>query len=105
MWISMKKHGAECPISKVVGLLGDSCSILIVRDLLEGSKRYSDLEGSLEASSRTLVKKLKHLEQEGLIRHTQASKKQTYSVYSLTKKGAAFEKVADAMRAYGKKYL
>lgn len=105
MWISMKKHGAECPISKVVGLLGDSCSILIVRDLLEGPKRYSDLEDSLETSSRTLAKKLKHLEQEGLIRHTPASKKQTHSAYSLTKKGAAFEKVADAMRVYGKKYL
>ena len=101
----MKKRGIECPIGKVVGLLGDSCSILILRDLLEGSKRYGELEGSLDASSRTLVKKLKLLEQEGLIQHTPSTKKQTYSTYRLTKKGAAFEKVADAMRAYGKKYL
>lgn len=105
MWISMKKHGAECPISKVVGLLGDSCSILILRDLLESPKRYSELEESLESSSRTLVKKLKHLESEGLIKHIPASKKRPHSSYQLTKKGAAFEKVADAMRAYGKKFL
>ena len=101
----MKKKEADCPIGKVVDLLGDSCSILILRDLLEGPKRYGELEESLDASSRTLVKKLKLLEQEGLITHKPATKKQTYSAYDLTKKGAAFQKVADAMRAYGKKYL
>jgi len=101
----MKKAVADCPIGKVVGLLGDSCSILIVRDLLEGPKRYSELESSLQASSRTLAKKLKHLEHEGLINHKQPAGKTGYGMYRLTKKGAAFEKVADAMRAYGKKYL
>jgi DNA-binding HxlR family transcriptional regulator len=101
----MKKHTEECPISKVVGLLGDSCSILILRDLLEGPKRYSELGSSLDASSRTLVKKLKHLEHEGLIKHSQPKGKNAHGAYGLTKKGAAFERVADAMRAYGKKYL
>lgn len=105
MWISMKKRSEECPIGKVVELLGDSCSILILRDLLEGPKRYSELEESLDASSRTLAKKLKLLEQEGLITHKPTTKKQSHSAYSLSKKGAAFEKVADAMRAYGKRYL
>ena len=98
----MKTAAQTCPIGKVVDLLGDSCSILIVRDLLEGPKRYSELEGSLEASSRTLAKKLKHLEHEGLIKHV---RKGAYGLYSLTRKGSAFEKVADAMRVYGKKYL
>ena len=98
----METRVADCPIGKVVDLLGDSCSILILRDLLEGPKRYSELGTSLSASSRTLVKKLKHLEREGLINHKRA---EAHGVYRLTKKGAAFQKVADAMRAYGKKYL
>jgi len=98
----MKTAAQTCPIGKVVDVLGDSCSILILRDLLEGPKRYSELEAALSASSRTLAKKLKHLEHEGLIKHT---RKGTHGIYSLTKKGAAFQKVADAMRAYGKKYL
>ena len=101
----MKTAAAECPIGKVVGLLGDSCSILILRDLLEGPKRYSELETVLSASSRTLAKKLKHLEREGLINRKKQTGAKTYAAYQLTKKGAAFEKVADAMRAYGKKYL
>jgi DNA-binding HxlR family transcriptional regulator len=98
----MKTAAPACPIGKVVGLLGDSCSILILRDLLEGPKRYSELETSLSASSRTLAKKLKHLEHEGLIKHTRVA---AHGVYRLSKKGAAFQRVADAMRAYGKKYL
>ncbi|MEK7156354.1 MAG: helix-turn-helix domain-containing protein [Patescibacteria group bacterium] len=101
----MKRGADDCPISKVVGLFGDSCSILIVRDLLEGPKRYSELECSLNASSRTLVKKLKLLEHEGLINRKKLSGTSGYGKYQLTKKGAAFQKVADAMRAYGKKYL
>ena len=98
----MKAATQTCPIGKVVDLLGDSCSILILRDLLEGPKRYSELEKSLESSSRTLVKKLKHLEHEGLINHVHAG---THGTYRLSKKGTAFQKVADAMRVYGKKYL
>lgn len=98
----MKRGTDDCPISKVVGLLGDSCSILILRDLLEGPKRYSELACSLHASSRTLAKKLKHLEHEGLINHKSVK---AHGIYSLSKKGAAFQRVADAMRAYGKKYL
>lgn len=101
----MKMRTADCPIGKVVGLLGDSCSILIVRDLLEGPKRYSELESSLQASSRTLAKKLKHLEHEGLINRKKIAGTKAFGKYQLTKKGAAFQRVADAMRAYGKKYL
>ncbi len=98
----MKKAVPDCPIGKVVGLLGDSCSILIVRDLLQSPMRYSELEHSLQTSSRTLAIKLMHREHVGLIEHR---KVQQHGVYRLTKKGAAFQKVAAAMRAYGKKYL
>lgn len=101
----MKKGAGSCPIEKVVGLLGDSCSILIVRDLLESPKRFSELETTVSASSRTLAKKLKLLEHEGLITKKAAAGQPACEKYQLTKKGAAFEKVADAMRAYGKKYL
>jgi DNA-binding HxlR family transcriptional regulator len=101
----MKTDPRECPIGKVVELLGDSCSILILRDLLEGPKRFGEMEDSLESSSRTLAKKLKLLEQEGLIVHQRPAGVTSYGVYTLSKKGAAFQKVANAMRDYGRKYL
>ncbi|HUO49998.1 MAG TPA: helix-turn-helix domain-containing protein [Candidatus Paceibacterota bacterium] len=95
----------ECPISKVVELLGDSCSILILRDLFEGPKRFGQLQTSLDVSTRTLTIKLKKLEQEGLVVRTEYHEHPPRVEYSLTKKGAAFQEVEDAMRAYGKKYL
>jgi DNA-binding HxlR family transcriptional regulator len=101
----MKRQAAkECPIDKVVGLLGDPCSILIVRDLLEGPKRFGELEKSLSSSTRTLTKKLKLLEHEKLVMR-RANKEAACVQYTLTKKGTAFHGVVDEMRAYGKKYL
>jgi DNA-binding HxlR family transcriptional regulator len=101
----MKKHGEDCPVSKVAALLGDPCSILLVRDLLRGPKRFGELESLQSASTRTLAKKLKMLEQEGLILHRASSSDGAYGTYRVSKKGAAFHKVVDAMSAYGKKYL
>ena len=96
----------SCPVAKVADLLGDSCSLLVLRDLLEKPRRFGELEKSLAGiSSRTLPKKLKLLEQEGLVARKKIAKASTHADYTLTKKGAAFHKVVDAMRAYGKKYL
>ena len=98
-------HGAKtCPISRVAELLGDTCSLLIVRDLLESPKRFGELEVSIKVSTRTLTKKLKLLEKEGILERKENTESACVQ-YRLTKKGAAFEKVTDAMRAYGKKYL
>ena len=101
----MKKQSAACPIGKVVSLVGDSCSILIIRDLLEGPKRFSELEASLSISTRTLAKKLKHLEHEDMVTRGTVQEEPRCTKYRLAKKGAAFHKVVDAMSVYGKKYL
>ena len=104
-----KKSGAEtaiCPVAKVAEHLGDSCTLLIVRDLMTGAKRFGELEKSLSpVSSRTLVKKLKALESEGMIVRREFDQHPPRVEYSLTRKGSAFHDVVDAMRAYGKKYL
>lgn len=88
----------NCPVARVADVVGDSCSLLILRDLLERPRRFSELEKSLAGiSSRTLTNKLKRLEKEGLITHRTG--------YTMTKKGAALQGVVDAMRSYGKRYL
>ncbi len=89
----------ECPVARVADLVGDSCSLLILRDLLERPQRFGDLEKSLSGiSTRTLTNKLKRLEEEGLVTHKKFN-------YTLTKKGSALHDVVEAMRKYGKKYL
>ena len=95
----------ECPIARAADIVGDSCSLLIVRDLLTGEKRFSELENSLSGiSSRTLANKLKNLEKVKLLVRKQY-KNPVRVEYSLTKKGTALRTVMNAMRSYGSKHL
>jgi DNA-binding HxlR family transcriptional regulator len=95
----------SCGVAKVADLVGDACSLLVMRDLLERPRRFGELQTSLAGiSSRTLTNKLKLLEREGLIVHKKISAS-SRSRYCLTTKGAAFQEVVEAMRRYGKKYL
>jgi len=100
-----KKLCGECPVARVADLVGDPCSLLIIRDLLKSPRRFGELEDSLGGMSpRTLTIKLRKLEKERLVvRRSFTKPVRVY--YELTKKGAAFQKVVDAMRAYGRKYL
>ena len=95
-----------CGVAKVADLVGDPCSLLVLRDLLEKPRRFGELQDSLVGiSSRTLTNKLKLLEREGLVIHKSRGRSASPAAYRLTKKGAAFQDVVDAMRSYGKKYL
>jgi len=94
-----------CPVARVADIIGDSCSLLIIRDLLESPRRYGELLDSLKGiSSRTLTNKLKLLEKEGLVR-TKKHRGHAYPEYALTQRGLALKPVVDSMRAYGKRYL
>lgn len=96
----------SCPVARVADLVGDSCSLLILRDLLLKPRRFGELQDSLSGiSSRTLTNKLKRFEGEKLIRRKASSGPPPHIEYSLTKKGTALRPVVKAMRRYGKKYL
>jgi DNA-binding HxlR family transcriptional regulator len=89
-----------CPVSKTAALLSDVWTMLIIRDLLSGEKRFCELERSLVGiSTRTLALKLKKLEAEKLIRKTQTGR------YTATPQGKGLRVVERAMRRYGEKYL
>lgn len=95
---SKKNQCTECPVQKTAELLSDVWTILIIRDLIKGSKRFTELEKLLEGiSTRTLTLKLKKLIEEDLV-----EKKDTN--YSLTKKGKGLNSIFEAMNKYGKKY-
>src|SRR3989338_7196180 len=89
----------ECPVARVADLVGDTQSILIIRDLLNGPKRFGELEESLKMSTRTLALKLKNLKLCGFLRRSPAL------AYALTPKGKALKPVIDSLRRYGEKYL
>jgi DNA-binding HxlR family transcriptional regulator len=93
-----------CPVGKVATLLGDPCSLLIVRDLLRSPRRFGELEQSLGSSTRTLAKKLKTLEQEHIISKEECNHPACVK-YALTKKGEALAPTMNAMRSWGRVYL
>lgn len=97
---SAEHHAGDCPIQKTATLLSDTWTMLIIRDLLGGPRRFCDLERSLEGiSTRTLTLKLKKLESEHLI------KKLASGAYAATPRGKGLRAVETAMRRYGEKYL
>lgn len=111
LWIMLRTKeqqrilGRSCPVARVANLLGDSCTLLILRDLLESPRRFSELEESLSGiSTRTLANKLKVLEKERLTQHGPI-RKTGHVYYKLTAKGEGLRAILNAMRAYGKKYL
>ncbi|MCR4325531.1 MAG: helix-turn-helix transcriptional regulator [Patescibacteria group bacterium] len=96
----------SCPIARAADLVGDSVSLLIVRDLLMRPQRFTDLELALQGvSSRTICNKLKRLEKSGIVSRAPNSAQYPRVDYRLTKKGRALGPVVRSMGAYGKKYL
>ena len=96
----MKTAHTACPMQKTANLLSDTWTMLIVREVLGGPKRFCELERALESiSTRTLTLKLKKLEQDKLV------DKSPEGLYEVTKKGKGLEIVARAMRRYGEQYL
>lgn len=88
-----------CPVAKVADIVGDPCSLLVLRDLLTGPRRFGELDESLHMSTRTLSKTLQRLMECNFIAHNEERQ------YSLTKKGEGLRATIDEMRKYGKKYL
>ncbi|MBI5004227.1 helix-turn-helix transcriptional regulator [Candidatus Kaiserbacteria bacterium] len=90
----------KCPITTVATLLSDTWTILIVHNLIEGPKRFCELERSLDGiSSRTLTLKLARLSREGMVKKTKDG------VYTATEKGRGIRIIENAMRRYEAKYL
>jgi DNA-binding HxlR family transcriptional regulator len=100
-----KELCASCPVAKVADLIGDTCSLLILRDLIDGPRRFGYLDESLGISTRTLTKTLRRLEKEGFIARKKYKRISPKALYRLTPKGEALEPLLGAMRSYGKRYL
>lgn len=97
---------AECPVCRTAEVVCGKWTLLIVRDLAEGSARFCELERSLEGiSPRTLSLRLRALEEEGIVaRHTYPEVPPRVE-YALTVKGEALVPLIEDMRRYGTRWL
>ena len=97
---------AICPVARTADIISGKWTLLIIRDLTTGTKRFSELERSLEGiSPKTLSERLVALEREGILMRRTFAEVPPRVEYSLTEKGQALAGVIEEMRAYGKKWL
>ncbi|MEX0953870.1 MAG: helix-turn-helix domain-containing protein [Rhizobiaceae bacterium] len=93
---------AECPVSRASGILSGKWTTLIIRDLLSGKKRYSELARSLAGiSPRMLAARLDMLCEAGLVAKTIYPTVPPKTEYELTAEGRRIEPVIAAMAEFG----
>lgn len=91
-----------CPVAKTARLIDGRWTTLIVRDLLSGTKRYSELLASLTGiSPKVLADRLRFLEAQGVLSKTIYPVIPPKTEYSLTAKGQRLQAVIQAMADFG----
>jgi DNA-binding HxlR family transcriptional regulator len=96
-------HDASCSVACTADIIGAKWTAVIVHDLSEGPRRFSELERSCPGiSPRTLSERLRVLEQDGFI--ARASERRRVD-YQLTDKGEALLPIIDEMRRFGHEWL
>jgi len=97
---------STCPVCATAEVVCGKWTLLLIRDLADGSSRFCELERSLEGiSPRTLSLRLRALEEEGIVeRHTYPEVPPRVE-YALTEKGEALVPLIDGMRKYGTRWL
>ena len=93
---------AGCPIERALLVLDGKWSTLIIRELLTGPKRFSELRAALGMGSpKTLTERLRILEHRGVLTRTVYAEVPPRVVYALTDRGQSFRFVLEAMAAWG----
>jgi DNA-binding HxlR family transcriptional regulator len=95
-----------CPVARTAEIISGKWTLLIIRDLASGVKRFNQLERSLHGiSPKTLSERLRSLEEEGIISRQTFAEVPPRVEYSLTEKGRDLVHVVESMRSYGKRWL
>ena len=95
---------AECPVKKTAGIIEGKWTTLVIRELLPGKRRYSELQRALDGiSPKILTARLRHLEREKLLKRTVYPTVPPTTEYELTPLGCGLEMVINAMAAFGNK--
>lgn len=102
--ISNKKI-LECPVATTINLIGNKWKLLIIRDLMNGKKRFGELRKSLSGiSQRVLTENLRDMEKDGLITRKVYAEVPPRVEYSLNETGLSLRPIITSMAEWGTKY-
>src|SRR5436309_6021287 len=95
-----------CPVAEAARLFGDSWTLIILRDLAGGPRRFKNLEHNGEGISPSMLSgRLRMLESQGIVRRTSFNEIPPRVEYDLTTKGRDALPVVEALREYGTRWL
>jgi DNA-binding HxlR family transcriptional regulator len=97
-----RSYRDACPIARALDLIGERWALLVVRELLFGAQRFSDLSRALPgASTNMLTDRLRELEAHGVVRRRVLPPPAACSVYELTDRGRELEPLLNALGEWG----
>jgi DNA-binding HxlR family transcriptional regulator len=99
-------QAGECSVAAASEIVGSKWTVLIVHDLSEGPRRFTELEHACAGiSPRTLAERLRWLESEEIVVRRSYAESPPRVEYELTGKGAALQPIIDEMRRFGHEWL
>lgn len=94
-----------CPVETTLQLIGDKWKVLILRDLLPGTKRFGELKKSIgSVSQKVLTAQLRDMEDKGLLSRKVYAEVPPRVEYTLTQTGYSLKPVLDALAHWGEEY-
>ncbi|MDT8719314.1 helix-turn-helix transcriptional regulator [Clostridium sp. 19966] len=101
----MKKDLPACPVETTLLLIGDKWKVLILRELISGTKRFGELKKAIGSiSQKVLTQQLRSMEEDGLIKRKVYAEVPPKVEYSLTEDGLSLKPILDSMVTWGKQY-
>ena len=101
-----KRYGQACPVAKSLELVGDRWTLLLVRDMLRGARRFQDLQLSLPGIPPNILSdRLKLMERHALVTRRFYSEHPPRAEYALTDKGRELGLVVVALAAWGSRHV
>lgn len=99
------KELPACPVETTLMLIGDKWKVLILRDLMPGTKRFGELKRSIgSVSQKVLTAQLRDMEEKGLVSRRVYAEVPPRVEYSLTELGRSLKPILDAMWIWGEGY-
>lgn len=94
-----------CPVETTLTLISDKWKVLILRDLMPGTKRFGELRKSIgTVTQKVLTAQLRQMEESGLVIRTVYPEVPPRVEYTLTELGRSLDPILDAMRNWGEEY-
>ena len=101
-----KRYDQYCPVARALDVVGDRWALLVVRELMQGPKRYTDLADGLPGiGTNILAARLRHLEADGVVRKKILPRPAASRVYELTEYGLELKPVIRELALWGARSL